>query len=279
MTKKCAIIFVTYNSERHIHKAMECVARQSLSAAIIIIDTGSKDTSYLERYRKQKNVTLVFAEKESGFCKGNNIGMQYLPAECEYVFFLNPDAFIIDNFIEKAVAYMEVPANCRCGALTGAVIGYDIEADQPRNAYDTTGVFRTWYGRWYDRDQGQLLSHVRYKQPESLPAICGAVFFCRFSALKEVLIREQEVFDATFYMYKEDIDLSIRLRNKGWRLDFVPDLIAYHCRGWQADRSKMPRRMRVASARNELVIHAKMKAPVPIGYSLLKYALVKVLDR
>ena len=30
-------------------------------------------------------------------------------------------------------------------------LGYDIKSDQPTGKYDSTGIFRTWYGRWHDR--------------------------------------------------------------------------------------------------------------------------------
>lgn len=276
---RCAIIIVTYNSEKHIHKAMKCINRQSVPPAyVIIVDSGSRDPSYLDYYRQQGNVKIIMAERECGFCKGNNTGMDHLPKDCDYVFFLNPDAFITENFLGKALAYMEKPANRQCGALTGIVEGYDIDADMPRGTYDTTGVFRTWYGRWYDRDQNQACQEKLYQKAEEVPAICGAVLFCRKKALDTVLIRGNEVFDSSFYMYKEDIDLSIRLRKKGWTLALVPQLLAYHCRGWQADRSKMPRKMRLASARNELTVQAKLKSPLPIAYSFCKYAAVKVLD-
>lgn len=278
MIKSIAIIIVTYNSEKHIHKAMECIRQQTVQPArIVLVDSGSKDPSYLERYRQQGNVTIVIAEKGCGFCRGNNAGMPYVQ-DCKYVLFLNPDAFLTPSFLEGAVGYMEKQTNAECGALTGVVEGYAIEQDQPTGKYDTTGVFRNWYGRWYDRGQGTVCRQDLYNHHCHLPAICGALMFCRKTALDTVLIRNGEVFDSTFYMYKEDIDLSLRLRKKAWTLDFVPYLHAYHCRGWQQDRSKMPRIMRLASARNEFIVQTKIGTPLPIAYSLLKYAAVKIFN-
>jgi len=258
---------------------MECVNQQTtLPEWIVIVDSGSRDPSYLQPYQAQSNVTVVLADKDIGFCKGNNIGMSKIPRHCDYVFLLNPDAFLTPRFVEEAMAFMEDPANRQCGALTGTVLGYDVEAGAAKGAYDSTGVFRSWYGRWYDRDQGSSYQSGRYRQPEVIPAICGAVFFCRKKALESVLIREREILDNTFYMYKEDIDLSIRLQRKGWSLCFVPSLIAYHCRGWQRDRSKMPRELKIASARNELRIQKYQKAPIPFLYSLCKFAAVKIFN-
>lgn len=275
----CAIIIVTFNSQKHLAKNLECIHLQAYPVTkIIIVDTGSDDPSYLVPYQQQSNIEVVFAEKFSGFCKGNNIGITKLPENCDYVFFLNPDAFISPSFVRFAIAFLQSQGNQQYGAVSGTVLGYNMEAGQPNGAYDTTGVFRKWYGRWYDRGQGEAYNPGLFLVQEDLDAICGAVFFCRKKALDSAILRDNEVFDSSFYMYKEDIDLSLRLRRKGWKLAFLPQLTAHHCRGWQRNRSQMPRKMRLCSAKNELKVQLQLKAPIPIAYSLCKYAAVKWLN-
>lgn len=274
---KVAVIIVTYNSEVHIHKAIECLFSQNLQPTkIIVVDTGSNDPSYLEKYKTHSHVEIVLAPKNSGFCKGNNIGMESVPADSEAVFFLNPDAFLTPNYLKLAAETLQ--KNPNVGALTGLTLGYEISSDKPTGRYDTTGVFRSWYGRWYDRAQGNSVKEDLYKNGEVIPAICGAVFFCRKVALDQVLLRGKEAFDATFYMYKEDVDLSIRLRKQGWDLLFNPQLIAYHCRGWNSQRSLMPRLFRKLSAKNEIRVNFRSRHPIGILYSSLKLSLVHLLD-
>ncbi|NGX42635.1 MAG: putative glycosyltransferase EpsH [Chlamydiae bacterium] len=275
----CSVIIVTHNGEKHIPKAMKCLKNQTRQAdEIIIVDSGSKNPNYLGKYQKEANVKIILGEKDIGFCKGNNLGMEKLHPSADYVFFLNPDAFPNPDFLENSIAYMENPLNQCCGAITGTTLGYDIDLDQPTGKYDSTGIFHSWYGKWYDRAQGEKFNANLYIKEEDIPAICGAVFFCRKTALDEVEIREAEIFDNTFFMYKEDIDLSLRLRKKGWKLMFVPQLLAYHCRGWHRDRGKAPRIMRLYSAKNELKIHARNLSPIGMLYSLMKLFAVKVFD-
>jgi len=154
----------------------------------------------------------------------------------------------------------------------------DIDQDKPSGLYDSTGIFCRWYGRWYDRDQGQSIQQPPQREEEEPTAICGALMFCRKDALDQVLIRGNEVFDSSFYMYKDDIDLSLRVRRANWKLAFVPQFTAYHCRGWNPDRSKMARRFRKMSARNELCIHLRNYSPLKACYSLCKYLGVLFLD-
>lgn len=273
----CSVIIVTYNCPQHISKAIEALNRQTRPAdQIILVDTGSKDRSYLESYPKLSNVELHFGERECGFCVGNNIGFSKVSPQCDYVFLLNPDAFLTPTYLEEAIAYME--AHPQVGAITGTTLGYQMDKDAPTGLYDSTGIFRTWYGHWYDRAQGEEYQPHQYSAIEEIPAICGAVFFCRKKALDQVLLHSTQIFNESFYMYKEDIDLSLRLQRKGWKLHYVPHLVAYHCRGWNPDRSKMPKRLRLCSASNEFRIHASMLSPIGMTYSALKYLTVRCFN-
>ncbi len=282
---KVAVIIVTHNSERHIHKCMECLlAQTSTPEQIIIVDSGSTNCEYLQQYTDLKGVDLTTGNIDIGFCKGNNLGLTRVHKDIDYVLFLNPDAFAMPSFIRKALSFMEDKSNARCGALTGTTLGYSIEKNAPTGLYDTTGIFRSWWGRWYDRGQGEVRNPQKYTTTEQIPAICGAVYFCRNEAIKDVLLpsagitQECELFDTRFYMYKEDIDLSLRLKKRGWKLMFVPEVVAFHCRGWNPDRKTMPQKMRMHSATNELRIQWKQKSPIPLLYSFFKYCAVKYLN-
>src|SRR5262249_41711624 len=149
------------------------------------------------------------------------------------------------SFLEQAIAFMEQPQSAKIGALTGILLGYDIVQDKLTGKVDSTGIFRRWYGKWYDRGQGQTYDQKQYNQPEPVPAICGALMLCRHKSLKETSLGPNIVLDPNYYMYKEDIDLSLRIRKKGWFLLFHPQFLAYHCRGWKTNRSQVPRQMRL----------------------------------
>lgn len=276
---RVAVIIVTHNSEKHIDKCITCIANQTYAPAqLILVDSGSSDRDYLLPYRSLPGVQTIFADKDIGFCRGNNIGLKKLLPETDYIFFLNPDAFITPTYIAKAVAFMQDDKNARCGAITGTTEGYCIKKNSPTGLYDTTGIFSTWWGRWFDRGQGEPLNPNLFSETETIPAICGAVFFCRNTAAKAVMLPDGELFDNRFYMYKEDIDLSLRLKNQGWHLMFVPSLLAYHCRGWNQNRRSMPKKMRLHSAYNELRIHWRQKSLIPLIYSTMKFWAVKCLN-
>lgn len=274
MIKKIAVIIVTYNSKRVIGRCLSALMSQKEPPSqVIIADTGSKDPSYLEPLKRYPEVEVHFAGQDVGFCAGNNLGIKKVNSDTDYLLLLNPDAFLKSAFLKRAVALMEKEA--QCGILTGTLLGYDLAKEAPSGYYDSRGVFQTWYGRWYDRDQRKVVLKDLPEKTEEVQAICGALMFCRFSAIKQVLDSGGNIFDPSFYMYKEDIDLSLRVQKAGWQILYHSSLEAYHCRGWGLNRQEMPRRSRLASAKNELKIHLRQWHLIGVFYSMLKYVWVR----
>jgi GT2 family glycosyltransferase len=83
-----------------------------------------------------------------------------------------------------------------------------------------------------------------------------------------------EVFDSDFFLYKEDIELSLRLRKLGWSLLYDPRLTAYHCRGWNS-RNNMSRALRIVAAESEVLLYKKHPSPF-IVWAFLKLMAVKL---
>jgi N-acetylglucosaminyl-diphospho-decaprenol L-rhamnosyltransferase len=273
-----AVVIVTYASESVLGDCLAALMRQTQPPdLVVVVDNNSPDPSYLESIPADRRFVLVRNEKNVGFCGGNNIGYRLARAHT-FVLFLNPDAFLTPSFIEHALARISKPGNHAVGALTGTLLGFDVRHQRPTGRIDSTGVFQTWYGRWYDRGQGMnWSSQSKSAEPEDVPAICGALMLCRTQALEDAALRPEEVFDPAFFMYKEDIDLSLRLRRKGWRLLYEPALLCYHGRGWQKRRA-MSHHARYLSAKNELRLSAR-NAPIGLPYSLAKYAFVASIER
>ena len=76
-------------------------------------------------------------------------------------------------------------------------------------------------------------------------------------------------------MYKEDIELSLRLRATGWRILYDPRVELYHCRGWNRQRQTMPLARRVMASGNEVLLYRRHPSPY-ILWALLKYLLVRL---
>jgi GT2 family glycosyltransferase len=251
------------------------LAQQPPVERVALVDCGSTDAAWLKRYEHLPGVRTI-AVKNLGFAGGNNLGARELaPPDTGFVFFLNPDILLPVNLIAQLVALLAEPRGQMCAAVSPRLQGYDFAVDQPTGRIDSTGIFPAWWGAWRDRregspPEGDVLEHV--------PALCGACFLVRVAALRAAALRAGEVFDPRYFAYKEDIELSMRLRRAGWRLGLWHGTIAWHGRGWAADRRHMPHALRLLSARNEMRLHATY-APQRLPFSILKWFYVRWIER
>lgn len=267
-----AVIIVTYDSARVLKRCLDAVLGQTRRAdLIVVIDNHSPSPSYLDEIAPAAALRIIRLSRNEGFCQANNLAYA-VARHCRYVLFLNPDAFLSARFLEEAIAWMERPGNDSVGCLTGTLLGFDIERNCPTGLIDSTGIFQEWYGRWYDRGRGGPAADFVSRGAEEVPAACGALMLCRTRALEAVALRGGEIFDPTFFMYKEDIELSLRLRAGGWRVVYAPHLLCHHGRGWRG-RHVVTFRARYLSIRNELRLCVR-SARRGLPYSLVKFVYV-----
>lgn len=272
MKTKIAVVIVCHDSGAVLPLAMSSLEKQRLQPdLIVLVDNGSSDQRYLEPYRSRQNVTLLFQEN-TGFAAANNRGVEAVPCDISYLLFLNPDALLHETYLEQAVSAMNRAGMRKAGVLCGLTYWYDLQKNCSSQRIDSTGLFRSWYGRWYDRGHGEMAAG-HYNTIEQVPGACGAVMFCRKRALQDVAV-DGRIFDERFFLYKEDIELSLRLRKHGWEIWFVPDLVAYHSRGWSPRRRAMARDRRLMSAKNELLLYRLHPSPC-IVWAFMKYLLVR----
>ncbi len=260
-----SVIIVSYNSDRFIEKCLTSIGHQSREIEeVIVIDNGSKNTKILwESVEKIPVSTRVIELPYNlGYAGAANAALEHVNDNSDYILYVGPDTFLTERYVEYGIMYLENSTNSKVGALSGILLGFDIESGEPTGLIDSSGICQKWYGKWYDRDQRKKIEDVNYNSAEEMPALCGTALMCRRSAL--ISMKELDpysYYDVSLYLYKEDIEFSLRMRASGFKLHFVPNIVAYHCRGW--NRNIMSRRAKILSARNEIQINS--------NFGLVKY--------
>ncbi|KAB2891697.1 MAG: glycosyltransferase family 2 protein [Desulfobulbaceae bacterium] len=271
MTDQVYVIIVTHDSASVLPLCLEALATQTRQPdRVIIVDSGSNDTGYLNDLPQLAGL-FILEQGNIGFSRANNIGLKALPQRSTgMVVFLNPDAFLERNALAEATA--SLAEHYDVAVVGGRLSGYDPAAMQATGRIDSTGVFRKWYGRWYDRGQGER-DCGQYETASLVPAVCGALMCCRLEAL--AAFAETGVFDEGFFLYKEDIELSLRLRKNGWKLLYQPRVRAFHCRGWQRQRGDVPFATRLLAAKSEILLYLRHPSPYML-WAAGKYLLVRL---
>jgi GT2 family glycosyltransferase len=96
---KLSVIILNYNVRYFLEQCVLSVqsAIQNLDAEIIVVDNNSSDDSCAMIKQRFPNVILIENAANSGFPKGNNIGVAQ--AKGEYLFIIKPDTvFAEDKF-------------------------------------------------------------------------------------------------------------------------------------------------------------------------------------
>lgn len=188
-----------------------------------VIDNGSTDNSAaaLENMLKTSPlpVTLVRSGQNFGFGGGCNIGIQRAVEEgADSFWLLNNDAIADTHALQSMQEALH--SDPRTGAV-GSVI-YDLH--KPENV-EVWGGGRVllWAG---------LATHLHHPNPARLDYITGASLLLRRQALQDVGLFDED----QFFMYWEDTDLCLRLRQRGWKL-----AVAAHSRIWHEHSSSLGR--------------------------------------
>ncbi len=273
---KISIIIVTYNSGKYLDNAIQSInAQKYKNYKVIIIDNNSIEKDYIRKYNDRPQIELLFLNDNLGYCGGNNIGIEKSIDESDLLLIMNPDIVLPNTFCSDLISLTK---ELESQKLEFGIIGPKLLKFDSSNEYsliDSTGIFQKWYGKWYDRGQ-MTVDDGRYdvELVEQIPAICGALMILNPRALTRVRLNNDEYFKNSFFMYKEDIELSLRMKSFGYGVFHVSDLVAYHHRGWQ-NRRTMSKRVKVISARNELDIN-KTRGIIKMIYSAVKLLLAHI---
>ncbi|MBX4191200.1 MAG: glycosyltransferase family 2 protein [Candidatus Doudnabacteria bacterium] len=221
---KVSVIVVIYNSKKWIKLVFDAIFSQTYKNIEVIAVISANDDNGKE-YLKENypSVKILDPGKNLGFSAANNLAIRELSGDL--IQMVNPDLILEPNFIEEILTVFDNP---NVASATGKLLRFNFDTKQKTNIIDSTGIVMSNSGR--ARDRGQLeLDQGQYDDKLEVFGVSGAGSIFRRTALEKVKY-ENEYFDEDFFMYWEDVDISWRLANLGYKAKYVPTAIAYHGR-------------------------------------------------
>jgi GT2 family glycosyltransferase len=237
-----SVIIVTWNSAPFLHRCLAALASQSYpEIELIHVDNASVDDSVAQVHEYAPQATQIINDSNCGFSAAVNQGVRI--ARGEFVFLLNPDAFLEPDYVVRLLAAL----TDSFGMATGKLL-------QPETGLiDSKGIRMTRSGRHFDIDQGArndkenvgrtlsptsraigLRSMVGLESPTYVDlyevfGVSGAAAMYSMQFIRDVTVGG-EFLDEDFFTFREDADVAWRGRLFGWRAIYVPDAIALHVR-------------------------------------------------
>ena len=183
---------------------------------IHIIDNGSSDNSVVSIRNKFPDYEIIELAENHGFAKGNNTGFQSVKQKADYTIFLNNDTIVDPNFIDPLVNELEAISNVK---QTAPKIFYE---DKKEYIWFAGGIISLWTG--VIRHSGiRKKDSSKFSQKRKIDYATGCCVCMRTEDFESI-----GMFDETFLLYGEDVDLSLRFSNQGGEILFVPESKIWH---------------------------------------------------
>lgn len=226
MSADIDIVIVNWNAGDMLRECVQSALETGGQALgrVIVVDNGSVDRS-LEQLPDDPRLLVIETRENLGFGRACNRGASL--AQGRYVLFLNPDTRLYPTTLTDVLAYMDSQDGQEVGVCGIRLIEDDGAIQHHTTAFPTSrdiyrvDAFRTDFDHQTDR----RVSHV-----------IGAFYFMR-----RALFKQLGGFDERFFVYFEDLDLSYRVHQAGWGIQYLASAAAYHKGGGTSDAVKARR--------------------------------------
>lgn len=231
MDMKLSIVIVNYNVEYFLEQCLYSVRRalQGIEGEVYVVDNNSVDGSLKMLATKFPEVKVIANKENVGFSRANNQAIRVSTGE--YVLLLNPDTVVEDDTFSKCITFMD--SHPDAGGLGVKMVdgkGRFLPESKrglptPMTAfYKMFGLTKLFphskrFARYY-------MGHLSNEETNEVEILAGAYMLMRREALDKV-----GLLDETFFMYGEDIDLSYRITQGGYKNYYFPETRIIHYKG------------------------------------------------
>jgi GT2 family glycosyltransferase len=225
---KLSVIIVNYNVRYYLEQCLLSVEKAlcGVCGEVFVVDNNSTDDSMPYLKSKFPWVRYIENDENVGFSRANNQAIR--EARGEYVLLLNPDTFIGERSLRECIEFMDkTPQAGMCGVGMLRIDGSF--APESRRGIPTPFVAfckmsglgalfpkSRLFGRYY-------MQYLNKYSINPIEIVSGAFMFIRKAALDKV-----GLLDETFFMYGEDIDLSYRVLQAGYKNYYLPTQILHY---------------------------------------------------
>ena len=210
-----SVIILNYNVRYFLEQCVLSVekALAGIDGEIIVIDNNSPDDSCAMMKAKFPHIKLIENKENSGFPKGNNIGVAQ--AKGEYLCILNPDTIVAEDTFTKIMKTENWQLNtgivgCKLIDGSGAFLP-ESKRGVPTPWVAFTKIFGLYKlfpkSNWFNQYYAQ---HLSKNESGKVSILVGA-----FMVLKRELYLQVGGFDENCFMYSDDIDLSYMIQKLG----------------------------------------------------------------
>ena len=232
--RSISIVIVNWNSDALLDRCLASLTAAGAEAAeVIVVDNGSVDRS-LDACQHRPGVRVIRNGENLGFGRACNIGAR--AARGAVLLFLNPDCEVRDGSLERCLASLADPTIGVCGI---ALVDEHGSIARSCHRFPTFGSFA---GRILGlhvlsrRFSDGAMTAWAHDSDDDVDHVIGA-----FYMIRRALFDALGGFDERFFVYLEDLDLSLRVHRSGHRIRFLAHPASFHLGGGVSRQAKARR--------------------------------------
>lgn len=230
---RLSIVIVNWNAGSQLFESVSSIIQHhnGLVSSVIIVDNASTDDSLAQvETLKELPFQLQFIRNSDnrGFGAACNQGAAL--ASTEYLLFLNPDTRLFGSSLTVPLAYMQASKNQDVGVVGIQLLDEQNSISRSCARFPTLGIFIA-QALGFNRLPG--LHHINmhmadwpHNETRTVDHVIGAFYLMRRSVFDSL-----GGFDERFFVYLEDLDLSLCVRNAGYGCVYLADAQAFHAGG------------------------------------------------
>ncbi len=259
--KDLAIVIVSYNVQDYLDACLTSVfGSRGLSFDVCVVDNASADGSADMVAAQHPQAVLIRSAVNGGYAYANNLAMRQMGigdgrADYRHVLLLNPDTRVAPDDLARSVAYLDSRPDV--GVVGVKLMRQDGTLDLAcRRSFPTplVSLYRmAGLSRLFPRSRtfGRYnLTYLDEDETAEVDAVCGA-----FMLVRRAAVEQAGLLDETFWMYGEDLDWALRIKQHGWKVMYWPEVQMLHYKRASSSRSRA--RTTAAFYRSMLLFYRK----------------------
>jgi GT2 family glycosyltransferase len=215
-------VVLAYGAEPFLRRCVQALLSSSgVRLDVVVVDNGCTSGAVAE-IRHLPRVRVLTPAQNLGFAGGCNVGASRTAGDV--LVFVNSDAVVEEQAVAALVTVLGQPG-------VGIASGSLRLMDRPE-VMNSAGNPVHYLGLSWAGGLGRPAS--LYGDPASVASATGAVM-----ALRRETWCALGGFCEPLFAYCEDMELSLRCWQRGWRVQYVPDAVALHAYEFHRNPSKM----------------------------------------
>jgi len=228
---KLSIVIVNYNSKFLLEQCLDSVKKAitGIDAEVIVVDNNSTDGSNDHLRDKFIGVKFIFNNDNVGFAKACNQGFRI--SSGEYVLFVNPDTILPETCLADCISFFETHPDAGAVGVRMLDSNGNFLKESKRGIPSASASFYKLFGLTAifpasKRFAKYYQPHVPEKDNNPVEVLSGA-----FMMIRRYVFEKVNGFDEQFFMYGEDIDLSLRIDQSGYKNYYLGNINVTHLKG------------------------------------------------